>query len=496
MKERIFLLLVLLGVFSVCQTQRPSDSYSGYTRNGRKQQQHYQREGYNYACVNAIAIANRAFYQLANNIKQQIHQDVVYSDLDSIYGLSYYLDSTCSQDDLVLTVQGDENPACRRFFKLVKLALNQHQVEAFINDYAKGINLSFQALKIGKDLTNDCKVKFVETGEYDVDLAGYFDDGDLLNQNIDKEITRNSKYYAPDDNLLGEDIGDDDFPSSFLNKNYKKPIETVGTIDVSPSPKRGVTKNQGKTVPPKSSASASGNIKTNTNTGFLPPQNSPSTVTKTDQSEVVPTPTNPTTPASSAGGFGQGNSFMGGGNSYMTGGNSYMGGGGDSASGAGTGAGGQFDYSKYWSGGGGGDPSAYDKYIDGSSEETKKDPSLLAAYHQNLAKTKNEEATAKYGGNQTQGGGQQDYSSIWKKFAGNYSDYSNYTAANYGNYTTNYGNYTNQDYSYQNGEDVEFDNDHEEEETQDDDDDNSSDNSDEKNIKEIDDFEDKISIYF
>jgi len=474
MKETIFLLLVLLGVFSVCQTQRPSDSYYGYSR---KQQKHYQRENYNYACVNAVAIANRAFYQLANNIKQQIHRDVVYSDLDSIYGLSYYLDSTCSQNDLVLTVQGDQNPACRRFFKLVKLALNQHQVEAFINDYEKGINLSLQALKIGQDLTNNCKVKFVETGEYDVDLAGYFDDGDLVNQNIDKEITRNSQYYTPGDNFLGEDIDDDDI-SSFLNsekRNHKRPqspVETVDIIDDSlPTKAGGVTKKtqQGKVFPQKSSSTAEN---TKTNKGFLTPQNSPSTATKTDSTA----PTTPTNSPQSTGGFGQMNSYMGGG---------------DSASGTG---GGQFDYSKYWSGGGG-DPSAYDKYIDGSSEETKKDPSLLAAYHQNLAKTKNDEATAKYGGNQTQGGGQQDYSSIWKKFAGNYSDYSNYTAANYGNYTTNYGNYTNQDYSDQNAEDLEFDNnDYDEEETQNDND--SSDNAEEQDIKEIDDFEDKISIYF
>jgi len=418
MKEGIFLLLIFLSIISVCQNHQTSYGYS-----------EANRKRYNYACVNAVAVANRAFYQLANNLRHQINQDVIYSDLDSIYGLSYYLDSTCSEDELTLRVQGGQNPACRKLFKLINLSLNQHGLDSFVNDYEKGINLSLQALKLGRSLNNDCKIKLVQKREYDYD----FNDLDSLDVNINKEISKSDKYYAPSDDDLDLDLGDeDDLPvvlkpkSTSKGNKPKKPSQNavVSTSSsssnitpssvTSPSPK-GETPQSPQEKP---SANSWFPQKSDAGFGFLGSQNSPSLSAGSSSSG---TPSFQAPGGSSQAGFGQSVSFMG---------NSANG---QSSTGGGAQNGASQYYSQYYQAGG--DPSDYNKYIQGSNAETQKDPSLLAAYHQNLAKTLNDESKNKYAGDSP------DYSSQWQQYVGNYTSNSSSSSGQQGGQTFPYGDY-------------------------------------------------------
>lgn len=113
-----------------------------------------------YSCSYAIDNVNRAFDQLVEDVKAQVNEWIVYSDLDAVDEVSYYLASSCDVQKLDVVSQGSQ--ACKGLGKLLQGVVQQAESGAFRGDYQQGAQLSEQALSVGRDVESGCQVRVVK----------------------------------------------------------------------------------------------------------------------------------------------------------------------------------------------------------------------------------------------------------------------------------------------------------------------------------------------
>ena len=113
-------------------------------------------------CSYAMANANGAFEQVIVDIRNQVNDWVLYSDLDAVDEIGYYLANTCNTENFAVVSKGKNDQACKSLGKLLQSILDQEEVEAFRGGYQRAIQLSEKALKIGKSLGNGCEIKLMQ----------------------------------------------------------------------------------------------------------------------------------------------------------------------------------------------------------------------------------------------------------------------------------------------------------------------------------------------
>lgn len=113
-----------------------------------------------FSCPDAIDNVNSAFDQLVEDVRAQVNEWIVYSDLDAVDEVSYYLISRCDVQKLDVVTQGSKS--CKGLGELLKTVVQQAETGAFRAGYQQGAQLSEQALSLGEGVEKGCQVRVVK----------------------------------------------------------------------------------------------------------------------------------------------------------------------------------------------------------------------------------------------------------------------------------------------------------------------------------------------
>jgi len=118
-------------------------------------------------CSYTILIMNRAFQVLINDIRNQAQPWIVYADLDKINKINSYLTLVCDIEDLDIIQKGEniKCKACEKVVKFIESLIKSNDINAFEGNYVQGIQLSQKILKLGKKLGPDFRVKLIDNKE-------------------------------------------------------------------------------------------------------------------------------------------------------------------------------------------------------------------------------------------------------------------------------------------------------------------------------------------
>jgi len=163
------------------------------------------------ACNGAISNANRAFNQLIKDLKTQAPQWNVFTALDAIDEVSYYIKDQCQPENLDLVNQGEvglnvtQDQACEELLTLVLGILEQNSTTSFRGGFEEGIVISQKSLQLGPKLGDNCQLELIpkeplQIEENLVDSSGVPINQDLSQIGIsgagnDSEIKNSTQFF-------------------------------------------------------------------------------------------------------------------------------------------------------------------------------------------------------------------------------------------------------------------------------------------------------------
>lgn len=119
------------------------------------------------SCPYAVKNANQALARLITDLRDQVSEWIIYSDLDTVNEISYFLKNTCDVNDLKLNRVGDvsqdtvQEQACGGLQALLQDILEQKNTKAFRGGIQSGRDTAVKGLELGKQLGDTCQFELV-----------------------------------------------------------------------------------------------------------------------------------------------------------------------------------------------------------------------------------------------------------------------------------------------------------------------------------------------
>jgi len=180
------------------------------------------------SCHKSIGKFNEKVTKLVSNAKTQTTEWGIYSDIQSLKGLSFALKYTCMNETLEVvttdtTQTAAELKACDKLREIVQSFLPEKGDSGYKGGDDKSTELNKEILGAGKNLGENCTISLVAKDEEEEEVEEESELGEFVLNPIEEESLDEEDDLAVEEEE--EDVEEDSIYAKYINKYKPKNIE-------------------------------------------------------------------------------------------------------------------------------------------------------------------------------------------------------------------------------------------------------------------------------